>query len=69
MPALSYFRVKRRLFRFGLAPSGKVPGLALLAAFSRYIDLPRSLFSHYLLRLSFTSPNGPPRSFSCCKGL
>lgn len=69
MPAPSCLEVKRGLFRFGPAPSGKAPGAAPLAAFSRYKDLPRSLFSYYLPHLSFTSLNDLLGSFLYCKSL
>lgn len=59
MPAPTCFQVKRGPFRFGLAPSGKAPGAPPHAASSRYKDRRRSLFSHFLLHLPFTSPNGP----------
>jgi len=66
--ALSCFQPRRVPVGFGAAPSGKAPGIAPPAAFSRYKDLHRSRFSHF--PLSFFHISLPsPRSFSYCKGL
>ena len=57
MPALSCFQTKRDPFGVSAASSGKAPGIASPAAFSRYKDLHPSLFSNFSLHLSSTSPS------------
>ena len=68
MPALSCFQAKRDLVGFSAASSGKAPGIAPPAAFSRYKDLHPSLFSCFL-HLFFHISLPYPRSFSYCKDL
>ena len=53
------FQPRRDPVRFGAASSGKAAGVAPPAAFSRYKDLHRSLFSHPSFRLSSTSAVRP----------
>ncbi len=67
--ALSCFQPRRVPIGFGVAPSGKALSIAPPAAFSRYKDLHRSLFSHCLLHLSSHISLPSPRSSSYRKGL
>jgi len=67
--ALSCFQPRRVPIGFGVAPWGKALSIVPPAAFSKYKDLHRSLFSQCLLHLSSHISLLSPRSFSYRKGL